>query len=195
MLPGKTGRRGGRGCCAPQAGQSQAPGVTGQSGPEAAANAPPAPGGATAPSCGRLENSRAGLREEDHGSQPQWALGRVWSQAWARQAVAPGPKAGACRRTAAVQARYTTQVWPGTGGPRGCSGAASAIPRPDPPLSSSSLLQVKKVLLPQKSGVRGKGRSDGQQDCRSHHPGWHGGTHSSASGIQPQACETGHWYT
>ena len=65
--------------------------------------------------------------------------------------------------------------------------------RPTPLLQQ--LTPSEKGLLPRKSGVRGKGRSDGQQDCRSHHPGLHGGTHSNASGIQPQACETGHWYT
>lgn len=95
MLPGKLAGGEGGGAAPHKPDRARRLGLPGSLAPEAAANAPPAPGGATAPSCGRLENSRARLREEDHDSQPQRALGRVWSQAWAHQAVTPGPEAEA----------------------------------------------------------------------------------------------------
>lgn len=67
-------------------------------------------------------------REEVQGSPASTAC-------QACQAVTPGPEAGACRRTPAVQASYPTQGWPGTGYPRGRSGVVFATP--DPPFPPS----------------------------------------------------------
>lgn len=68
--------------------------------------------------------------------------GRVWTC----QAATPGPEAGACRRTPAVQAHSTTQ-----GCPRGCLGILSA------PLGERLLLQFQAHSLLQQLAQSLKG--------------------------------------
>lgn len=81
---------------------------------------------------------------------PDWLWGRVWSRAWACQAVTPGLQTGACRRTPAVQAHHTTQGWPGTDCPGGCSGAAFAIP--DPPSPPATCSKLKRIVSQEEWG-------------------------------------------
>lgn len=78
--------------------------------------------------------------------------------------------------------------------PQGCS--VLLLPSgARPTFSFGILLHVRKVCSPNRAGpegrgpregARGKGRPDGQQDCRAHRP-----SGLFASGIQPQACEQG----
>lgn len=184
MLPGEAA-----GAPCRQQSQAQPPGARRDQrhrpGPPAAPA--PSPGGTTAPSSGHSENGCTGPRKQVQDSQPHRLWGRVWSKVWACQAVTPGPQAGACRWTPAVQAHHTTLGWPGAGCPGRCSGGSFCNPRPT--LSSSNLLQVIKDCFPRRVGPEQRGDLMGSRHtlrgCADTH-------NRNESGSWLQACAAGH---
>lgn len=117
-----------------------------------------AAGGATAPSRGRSEDSRAALREAVQGSAPPAVPGG--SRAWPEPAKLslPGPRQEPADGPAVPAS--ATRVPPGTGCP-GMLGAALAI-GDQTHLLLRHLTPREKGMLSKRRGARGKGKSDGQ---------------------------------